>query len=82
MTKQESNQAQSRPDYASAPRLLWAHLNGRGPLPALAIGCGIVAGIAEVTSAWAMWKAVTSIAESARTSGEGAAQTVLLMALI
>lgn len=82
MTKQESNQAQSRPDYASAPRLLWAHLNGRGPLLALAIGCGIVAGIAEVTPAWAMWKAVTSIAESARTSGEGAARTVLLMALV
>lgn len=88
-----SDQAPSKPDYGSAPRLLCQHLNGLGPLLALAVACGIVAGIAEVAPAWAMWRAVTAIASGqgdgleATASGlnsmdSAVVRTVLLMALI
>lgn len=83
MTDQNGDQVRSTPDYASAPRLLWRYLGGRGPLLALAIGCGIIAGIAEVVPAWAMWTSVTAIAENTATGdGSQATRTVLLMALV
>lgn len=89
----QTDQAPSKPDYGSAPRLLWRHLNGRGPLLALAIACGIVSGIAEVAPAWAMWRAVTAIASGQGDGLEATAssltsmhsdvvRTVLLMALV
>ena len=37
MTDQNGDQVRSTPDYASAPRLLWRYLGGRGPLLVLCL---------------------------------------------
>lgn len=51
----------SRPDYTSAPRLLLSFIGDRWWIMIASIGCGIVAGIAEITPAWVIWRLATQL---------------------